>query len=53
MGGSVTGEHGIGFVQRDFLPVMMDQTVINVMKSIKNLFDPNNIINPDKIFLED
>ncbi len=53
LGGSVTGEHGIGFVQRDFLPVMMDQTVINVMKSIKNLFDPNNIINPDKIFLED
>ena len=53
LGGSVTGEHGIGFVQRDFLPVMIDQTVINVMKSIKNLFDPNNIINPDKIFLED
>ncbi|MBP9478066.1 MAG: FAD-binding protein [Sebaldella sp.] len=51
--GSVTGEHGIGFVQRDFLPVMIDKTTINVMKSIKHLFDPNNIINPDKIFLKD
>ena len=50
--GSVTGEHGIGFVQREYLPVMIDKTTLNIMKSIKNLLDPNNIINPGKIFLD-
>ena len=52
LNGSVTGEHGIGFVQREYLPVMIDQTTLNIMKSIKNLLDPNNIINPGKIFLD-
>ncbi len=50
--GSVTGEHGIGFVQREYLPVMIDKTTLNIMKNIKNLLDPNNIINPGKIFLD-
>ena len=52
LNGSVTGEHGIGFVQKEYLPVMIDQTTLNIMKSIKNLLDPNNIINPGKIFLD-
>ncbi len=52
LNGSVTGEHGIGFVQREYLPVMIDKTTLNVMKNIKNLLDPNNIINPGKIFLD-
>ncbi|MCP1224936.1 FAD-binding oxidoreductase [Sebaldella sp. S0638] len=52
LNGSVTGEHGIGFVQREYLPVMIDETTLNIMKSIKNLLDPNNIINPGKIFLD-
>ena len=51
LNGSVTGEHGIGFVQREYLPIMIDETTLNIMKSIKNLLDPNNIINPGKIFL--
>ena len=52
LNGSVTGEHGIGFVQREYLPVMIDKTTLSIMKSIKNLLDPNNIINPGKIFLD-
>ena len=52
LNGSVTGEHGIGFVQREYLPVMIDKTTLNIMKNIKNLLDPNNIINPGKIFLD-
>lgn len=53
LNGSVTGEHGIGFVQREYLPIMIDKTTLEIMKSIKKLFDPNNIINPGKIFLND
>lgn len=53
LNGSVTGEHGIGFVQREYLPIMIDNTTLEIMKSIKKLFDPNNIINPGKIFLND
>ncbi|MDR2878387.1 MAG: FAD-binding protein, partial [Fusobacteriales bacterium] len=52
LNGSVTGEHGIGFVQREYLPVMIDKTTLNIMKNIKTLLDPNNIINPGKIFLD-
>ncbi len=52
LGGSLSGEHGIGITKSEFLPVEIDRTALEVMKKIKNLFDPNNILNPGKIFPE-
>jgi len=48
--GMVSGEHGIGFVKKDYFQMTMNQDHINLMKRIKKAFDPNNILNPGKIF---
>ncbi|MFA7444969.1 MAG: FAD-linked oxidase C-terminal domain-containing protein [Flavobacteriaceae bacterium] len=48
--GTLSGEHGIGFVQRDYMDIAFNQTQLDLMKGIKKLFDPNNILNPGKIF---
>ncbi|MBA7696022.1 putative FAD-linked oxidoreductase [subsurface metagenome] len=50
LGGMVTGEHGIGFTRKKFLSLGLDKTVIEMMKNIKEDFDPQNILNPGKIF---
>lgn len=50
MGGTISGEHGIGLVQKPYLDIAFDQVTINLMRSIKNQFDPNGILNPGKIF---
>lgn len=50
LGGTISGEHGIGLTQKKFLPIALSPGEINLMKSIKKLFDPNNILNPGKIF---
>jgi glycolate oxidase len=50
LGGIVSGEHGIGLSKMEYLPVFVDQEQIELMKGIKKLFDPNNILNPGKIF---
>lgn len=49
--GTLSGEHGIGFVQRSYMDIAFSSTQLDLMKGIKNLFDPNNILNPGKIFL--
>lgn len=49
-GGMISGEHGIGIVKKPFLPYVLDEEAIVLMKGIKNLFDPENILNPGKIF---
>jgi len=49
--GSVTGEHGVGFVQRKFVADSVDPLAVAVMRSIKGLLDPNGILNPGKIFV--
>jgi len=49
-GGMISGEHGIGIVKKSYLPYVLDEEVIVLMKGIKNLFDPKNILNPGKIF---
>jgi FAD/FMN-containing dehydrogenase len=47
--GSISAEHGIGVLKRDALPHVKDPTAFEVMKSLKRLFDPNNILNPGKV----
>jgi glycolate oxidase len=50
LGGTISGEHGIGYSQKNYLPIALSEKEINLQKSIKKLFDPNNILNPNKIF---
>lgn len=47
--GTLSGEHGIGYVQKNYMDIAFNQTQLQLMKSIKNIFDPNNILNPGKI----
>lgn len=47
--GTISGEHGIGYVQKNYLPIAMSPKQIDVLRKIKQVFDPNNILNPGKI----
>ncbi|CAH3032057.1 unnamed protein product [Pocillopora meandrina] len=51
MGGTCTGEHGVGCGKQALLPEEIGATGVQVMKDIKNLFDPNGIMNPGKVFI--
>jgi glycolate oxidase len=51
LGGSITGEHGIGLSKAAYLPMELGPETIAAMKRIKHALDPNNILNPGKIFL--
>jgi glycolate oxidase len=50
MGGSITGEHGVGMEKRDFLPGMFSEYDIEVMKRVRAAFDPKEVSNPGKMF---
>jgi glycolate oxidase len=50
LGGTLSGEHGIGITKSRFLPLELSPIALSVMRGIKNLFDPNHILNPGKIF---
>ncbi len=50
MGGTITGEHGVGYLKKKYLPKVVGETEIALMKKIKNALDPKNILNPEKIF---
>jgi FAD/FMN-containing dehydrogenase len=50
LGGTISGEHGLGYTKKDYLPMAADKGKIDLMKSIKRAFDPNNILNPGKVF---
>lgn len=50
MGGTVSGEHGIGFEKKPYLAQHIDPNVLKMMKRIKLGFDPHNILNPGKLF---
>jgi glycolate oxidase len=50
LGGQISGEHGIGYVQREFMPITKSATELGLMKAIKMQFDPKGILNPVKIF---
>ena len=51
LGGTISGEHGIGWVQKGYMDIAFNETTINLQKGIKKLFDPNDILNPGKIFV--
>lgn len=50
LGGTISGEHGIGLVQKSFMPIMFEDLQLELMRGIKKIFDPNNILNAGKIF---
>jgi len=50
MGGSLTGEHGIGLEKRDFMPLMYTEDDLDAMRKVKRVFDPDGLMNPGKIF---
>ncbi len=50
LGGTISGEHGIGLLQKDFLSIVFEDKHLQLMKGIKKTFDPNNILNRGKIF---
>ncbi len=52
LGGTISGEHGIGSKRPGYLPLVMDPALIALQRRIKQLFDPLNILNPGKIFPE-
>lgn len=49
LGGLVSGEHGIGYAKKDFLKKQYGETPIALMQGIKKVFDPKNILNPEKV----
>jgi glycolate oxidase len=50
LGGTMSGEHGIGLSKAPYIPLELSPEQIAAMKAIKNALDPNNILNPGKIF---
>jgi len=50
LGGTISGEHGIGYVQKPYMDIVLTQIHFDIMRGIKHVFDPNGIMNPGKIF---
>jgi D-lactate dehydrogenase len=50
LNGTLSGEHGVGIEKRDFVGREIDPVTLDLMRRIKNQFDPNGILNPDKMF---
>ncbi|MEZ4601422.1 MAG: FAD-linked oxidase C-terminal domain-containing protein [Syntrophotaleaceae bacterium] len=53
LGGTMSGEHGVGVTKAPYIPMELDPAAVAYMKAIKRTLDPNNILNPGKIFLEE
>jgi glycolate oxidase len=51
LGGTISGEHGIGYVKAPYLDYAIDKPTLEIMKAIKKIFDPNGILNPGKMFV--
>ncbi|MEO6656131.1 MAG: FAD-linked oxidase C-terminal domain-containing protein [Pyrinomonadaceae bacterium] len=51
LGGTISGEHGIGYVKAQYLDYAIDKPTLEIMKGIKKVFDPNGILNPGKMFV--
>ncbi len=52
LGGTLSGEHGIGMLKRDYIPLALPDNVIARMKAIKRILEPHEIMNPGKVFPE-
>ncbi len=50
LGGTISGEHGIGLIQKPYMDIVFREANFRLMREIKKAFDPNNILNPGKIF---
>ena len=50
LGGTISGEHGIGLVQKGYIGIALQEANLNLMRGIKGVFDPHGILNPGKIF---
>ena len=50
LGGTISGEHGVGLIQKDYVDIVFADANLQLMRGIKQLFDPNNILNAGKIF---
>jgi glycolate oxidase len=50
LGGTISGEHGIGLIQKAFMDIMFEEKQLDLMRQIKKVFDPNNVLNAGKIF---
>ena len=50
LGGTISGEHGIGLVQKPYMDIAFPEITLDLMRSIKKVFDPKGILNPGKIF---
>lgn len=50
LGGTISGEHGIGLEKKPYIPNVVEAGALNYMRQIKKIFDPENILNPYKIF---
>jgi len=50
LGGTISGEHGIGLVQKEYMGIVFPEANMRLMRGIKKTFDPNNILNSGKIF---
>ena len=50
LGGLVSGEHGIGYAKKQYLSETTDPVQLEIMRGIKNVFDPKHILNPQKVF---
>ncbi len=49
LGGTLTGEHGVGLKRAEYIPMFLDELQIDLIRRVKLAFDPNNILNPGKI----
>ena len=49
-GGVISGEHGIGVIKKEYIPMALSEAHLEMLKRIKKAFDPNNILNPGKVF---
>lgn len=50
LGGTLSGEHGVGIAKRPYMPIAMSEVNLELMRGIKKVFDPKGILNPGKIF---
>lgn len=50
LGGTLSGEHGIGLIQKEYMDIVFEEKQLDLMRQIKKVFDPNNILNAGKIF---